>query len=107
MGWLQKHSRRGMYKGSRKRFFTLKGSTLEYYKDDTCKNLRSKMPVKAGTFVTRMTKTMFTVSYDGQTISLVAADEELCDSWVEALQLRVDMAAAVVAKEEPSLLDDD
>ena len=29
--------------GSRKRFFTLKGSTLEYYKDDTCKNLEPRL----------------------------------------------------------------
>ena len=79
--------------GLHKRFFTLKGSTLKYYKDPTCKNLRTKIELHAGTLVHRLSKTMFTIKSGDQNLSLVAEDECTCDSWVDALKVRVEAAS--------------
>lgn len=91
--------------GLHKRFFSLQGSTLKYYKDATCKNLRTKIELKAGTLVHRLSKTMFTIKSDVQKLSLVAEDECTCESWVNALKARIQLSSAA-KKNEHSSCDD-
>ena len=94
------HTVRVYAQGLRKRFFTLKGNTLEYYKDDSCQNLRSTIKLEGDVVVTRVTKTMFKIDYAGKqkTLSLVAEDEDICVSWVEALQARIKLEVTLTSE---------
>ena len=73
---------------------------MEYYKDDTCQNLRSTIKLKDDVVVTRVTKTMFKIDTAGKqkTLSLVAEDEDICVSWVEALQARIKLEVTLTSE---------
>ena len=80
---------------------------MEYYKDDTCKILRSTIKIDKDTVVTRETTTMFRIKSGTSTLSLVAADEEECMSWVKALETWTELAAAPQIIDKQSTSDSD
>ena len=85
----------------KKRFFILKGCTLEYYRDDACQEVRRKINLNNRCTVRFFElPNSFAVTYPVQATSanspritelkLIAPDVTTCRAWVKAIQERIE-----------------
>mmetsp|Transcript_22096 Transcript_22096/g.31739 ORF Transcript_22096/g.31739 Transcript_22096/m.31739 type:complete len:566 (+) Transcript_22096:39-1736(+) len=92
-GWLNKYSRRGLFKNWRLRYFTLRAGKLSYYSEKLSPaNLKGEVLLKSALIEVEQKKSgrrQFTITFKsggGASMLMEAGSDDIADEWVASLR---------------------